>query len=151
MQEYTVNHKFWLGIIRNKGNTRLCQSPSLLVSGFSSRPQRENFPLRQIYIRNHERFSLMAVNQAQLRHMKCDLRCFDPIQIQIKTMITAVLYCVRGTRKQLLIVLGVFCIIGCPVQLIREVFSRLHSSSSSSTHICLALRRLLRFCLTLTR
>ena len=37
------------------------------------------------------------------------------------------------------------CIIGCPVQLIREVFSRLHSSSSS-IHICLALRRLLTFC-----
>ena len=38
-------------------------------------------------------------------------------------------------------------IIGCPVQLIREVFSRLHLSS---THICLTLRRLLTFCLTLT-
>ena len=45
--------------------------------------------------------------------------------------------------------LGVLCIIGCPVQLIREFFSRLHSSSS--THVCLALRRLLTFCLTLTR
>ena len=44
--------------------------------------------------------------------------------------------------------LGVLCIIGCSVQLIREVFSRLHSSS---TLICLALRRLLTFCLTLTR
>ena len=56
----------------------------------------------------------MAVNQAQLRHMKCDLSCFDPIQIQIKTLIAAVLYCVRGTRKQPLIVLffallGVLC------------------------------------------
>ena len=40
---------------------------------------------------------------------------------------------------------------GCPLQLIREVFSRLHSSSSSSTHICFALRRLVTFCLTLTR
>ena len=30
--------------------------------------------------------------------------------------------------------LGVLCIIGCPVQLIREVFSRLHLSSSS-THL----------------
>ena len=39
--------------------------------------------------------------------------------------------------------LGVLCIIGCPLQLIREVFSGLHSSSSSSsTHIGLALRRL---------
>ena len=33
--------------------------------------------------------------------------------------------------------LGVLCIIGCPVQLIREVFLRLHSSSSS-THEALA-------------
>ena len=81
MQEYIVNRKFWLGIIRNKGNTRL-------------------------YIRNHERFLLMAVNQPQLRHMKCDLSCFDPIQIQIKTMIAAVLNCVRGTRKQPLICVG---------------------------------------------
>ena len=40
-------------------------------------------------------------------------------------------------------------IIGFPLQLIREVFSRLHLSSSS-THICLTLRRLLTFCLTLT-
>ena len=39
--------------------------------------------------------------------------------------------CVRG------VVLGVLCIIGCPVQLIREVFLRLHSSSSS-THEALA-------------
>ena len=46
-------------------------------------------------------------------------------------------------------VLGALCIIGCPVQLRREVFSRLHSSSS--THICLTLRRLLTFYLTLTR
>ena len=46
--------------------------------------------------------------------------------------------------------LGVLCIIGCPVQLIREVFSILRSSSSS-TRICLALRRLLTFCLTLMR
>ena len=53
----------------------------------------------------------MAVNQAQLRHMKCDLSCFDPIQIQIKTLIAAVLYCVRGTRKQPLIVL-VFALLG---------------------------------------
>ena len=52
--------------------------------------------------------------------------------------------CVRGTRTQPLI-----CV-GCPVQLIREVLWRLHSSSSSSTHICLALRRLHTFCLTLT-
>ena len=37
--------------------------------------------------------------------------------------------------------LGVLCIIGCPLQLIREVFSGLHSSLSS-THIGLALRRL---------
>ena len=44
-------------------------------------------------------------------------------------------------------VLGVLCIIGCPVELIREVFSRLHSSSS--THIFLALKRLLTFFLTL--
>ena len=31
-------------------------------------------------------------------------------------------FCVRGTR----IALGILCIIGCPVQLIREVFWRLH-------------------------
>ena len=115
MQEYIVNHKFWLGIIRNKGNTRLCQSPSLLVSGFSSRPQREKFPLRQIYIRNHERFSLMAVNQAQLRNMKCDLSSFDPIQIQIKTMIAAVLYCVRGTRKQPLMCCSLHYWVSCAI------------------------------------
>ena len=53
-------------------------------------------------------------------------------------------FCVRGTRTQPLICFG------CPVQLIREVFSRLHSSSPT-THICLALRHLLTFCLTLTR
>ena len=52
-------------------------------------------------------------------------------------------YCVLVPRTQPLI-----CV-GCFVQLVREVFSRLHSSSSS-THICLALRRLLTFCLTLT-
>ena len=41
---------------------------------------------------------------------------------------------------------------GWPVQLIREVSLRFHfRSSSSSTHIYLALRRLLKFCLTLTR
>ena len=34
--------------------------------------------------------------------------------------------CVRGTRTQPLICVGVMCIIGCPVQFIREVFSRLH-------------------------
>ena len=36
--------------------------------------------------------------------------------------------CARGTRTQttLIFVLGVLCIIGCPLQLIREVFSRLH-------------------------
>ena len=45
--------------------------------------------------------------------------------------------------------LEVLCIIGFLVQLIRGVFSRLHLSSSS-THICLALRRLLTFCLTFT-
>ena len=44
--------------------------------------------------------------------------------------------------------LGVLCITESPVQLIREVFLGLHSSS---TYICLALRRLLTFCLTLTR
>ena len=42
------------------------------------------------------------------------------------------------------------CNIGCPVQLIREVFSRLHSLLSL-THICLALRRFPMFCLTLMR
>ena len=34
--------------------------------------------------------------------------------------------------------LGVLCIIGFPVQLIREVFSRLHSSSSSTGFEALA-------------
>ena len=42
--------------------------------------------------------------------------------------------------------LGVLCIIGRPVQLIREVFSRLHLPS---TDICLTLRWLLAFYLTL--
>ena len=64
------------------------------------------YPLREIYIRNHERFLLMAVNQPQSSNMKYDFSCFDPIQIQIKTMIAAVLYCVRGTRKQPLICVG---------------------------------------------
>ena len=54
-------------------------------------------------------------------------------------------YCVRGTRTQPLI-----CV-GCSVQLIREVFFEIAFSSSSSPHICLALRRLLTFCLTLMR
>ena len=36
------------------------------------------------------------------------------------------IFCVRGTRTQPLICVGVLCIIGCPVQFIREVFSRLH-------------------------
>ena len=40
--------------------------------------------------------------------------------------------------------LGVLCIIGCPVQLIKEVFSRLHLLSSS-THICLLWGACLRF------
>ena len=53
-------------------------------------------------------------------------------------------FCVRGTRTQPLICFG------CPLQLIREVFSRLYSSSSS-THICFVLKRLVTFCLTLTR
>ena len=35
-------------------------------------------------------------------------------------------FCVRGTRTQPLICVGVLYIIGCPVQLIREVFLRLH-------------------------
>ena len=64
--------------------------------------------------------------------------------------ITTLLYCVRGTRTQPLICVGCSVHYWYPVQLIREVFSRLHSSSSS-THICLALRLLLTFCLTLTR
>ena len=34
--------------------------------------------------------------------------------------------CVRGTRTQPPICVGVLCIIGCRVQLIREVFLRLH-------------------------
>ena len=40
--------------------------------------------------------------------------------------------------------LGVLCIVGCPVQLIRVFFSRLHLSSSS-THICLVWGACLRF------
>ena len=51
--------------------------------------------------------------------------------------------CVLVPRTQPLI-----CV-GCPVQLIREVFWRL-DSSSSATLIWLTLRRLLTFCLTLT-
>ena len=47
-------------------------------------------------------------------------------------------------------VLGGLCIIGCPVQINKGSFFEI-ASSSSSTHICLALRPLLTFCITLTR
>ena len=47
--------------------------------------------------------------------------------------------CVRGTRTQPILCVGCSVHYWGPVQLIREVFSRLHSLSSSSTHNCLAL------------
>ena len=60
--------------------------------------------------------------------------------------------CVRGTRTQPLICVGcsVHYWVTCAIN--KGGFLRFHfRSSSSSTHICLALRRLLKFCLTLTR
>ena len=51
-------------------------------------------------------------------------------------------YCVWGTRTQPLISVELLCIVGCPVQLLSEGIAFV------STHICLALRRLLKFCLT---
>ena len=51
-------------------------------------------------------------------------------------------YCVWGTRTQPLISVELLCIVGCPVQLLSEGIAFV------STHICLALRRLLTFCLT---
>ena len=58
--------------------------------------------------------------------------------------------CVRGTRTQPLICVGcsVHYWVSCAIN--KGCFFEI-AFSSSSTHICLALRRLLMFCLTLTR
>ena len=57
-------------------------------------------------------------------------------------------YCVRGTRTQPLICVGcsVHCWVSCPI----NKGSFFEIAFSSSTHFCLALRRLVAFCLTLT-
>ena len=62
-----------------------------------------------------------------------------------------IIYCVRGTRTQPLICVGcsVHYWVSCAIN--KGGFFEIAFSSSSSTHICLALRRLLTFCLTLTR
>ena len=61
------------------------------------------------------------------------------------------LYCVRGTRTQPLICVGysVHYWVSCAIN--KGGFSEIAFSSSWSTHICLALRRLLKFSLTLMR
>ena len=87
------------------------------------------------------KFSEVNLQEIFLTLTQCCM--YQSLQLGISTLID----CVRGTRTQPLICFGCSVIIGCPVQLIREVFSRLHLSS---THICLTLRRLLTFCLTLT-
>ena len=56
--------------------------------------------------------------------------------------------CVRGTRTQPLICVGCF-VHYWECRAIKKVFFEI--AFSSSTHICLALRPLLTFCLTLTR
>ena len=57
-------------------------------------------------------------------------------------------YCVRGTRTQPLICVGcsVHCWVSCAIN--KGRFFEI--AFSSSTHFCLALRRLVTFCLTLT-
>ena len=59
--------------------------------------------------------------------------------------------CVRGTRTQPLICVGysVHYWMSCAIN--KGGFFEIAFSLSSSTHICLALRRLFKFCLTLTR
>ena len=59
-------------------------------------------------------------------------------------------YCVRGTRTQPVIFVGcsVHYWVSCAIY--KGFFFKI-ACLSSSTHICLALRRLLTFCLTLTR
>ena len=60
-------------------------------------------------------------------------------------------FCVWGTRTQPLICVGcsVHYWVSCAIN--KGSVFEIAFSSSSSTHICLALRRLLKFCLTLTR
>ena len=57
--------------------------------------------------------------------------------------------CVRGTRTQPLICVGcsVHCLVSCAIN--KGSFFEI-AFSSSSTHFCLALRRLVTFCFTLT-
>ena len=57
--------------------------------------------------------------------------------------------CVRGTRTQPLICVG--CSVHYWVSCAINKGGFFEIAFSSSTHICLALRRLLTFCLTLTR
>ena len=64
--------------------------------------------------------------------------------------VSCAINCVRGTRTQPLICVGcsVHCWVSCAIN--KGSFFEIAFSSSSSTHFCLALRRLVTFCLTLT-
>ena len=62
--------------------------------------------------------------------------------------VNCIFFCVRGTKTQPLICVG--CSVHCWVSCAINKGSFFEIEFSSSTHFCLALRRLVTFCLTLT-
>ena len=80
------------------------------------------------------------------QHLKISIRFVEVLPLKL----SLVIYCVRGTRTQPLICVGcsVHYWVSCAIN--KGGFFEI-AFSSSSTHICLALGRLLTFCLTLTR
>ena len=120
--------------------------------------------------------SILSNSSGPRSNFSCSILCFFSLSIRAfnssvrddpKTFIRSTLnyiickyqflisfpsFCVRGTRTQPLICVGcaVHHWVSCAINRV-FFFEIAFSSSSSSTHICLALRCLLTFCLTLTR